>query len=220
MRRRQVYLGTQKPQPHRSPALSCRQSQKWVTSVGEASHQTCPYTLRAPESDAIYMVRVISPQSVLPGGSAASPLSQGSGEQNHKVSLRSNVPSKERVLPTLHTQGHLVFWSQGSLRTRWFLLQLGWLWRIKQEQRGAPCFPELGCTVFFSSSSVSRFTLIILTFFAPLHIPQPKPHNRRSKPERWCWERATHKHTLMSQHRLWVPNRWWVWAIQIKNVNM
>ena len=106
-------------------------------------------------------------------------------------------------------------WAEGG-----FYYSLGWLWRIKQEQRGAPCFPELGCTAFFSSSSVSTSTLIILIFFAPLHIPQPKPNNRRSKLERWCWERATHKHTLRSQHRLWVPNKWWVWAIQIKNVNM
>ena len=77
---------------------------------------------------------------------------------------------------------------------------------------------EWGAIAF--STSVSMSTLIILIFFAPLHIPQPKPHDRRSKLERWCWERATHKHTLMSQHRLWVPNKWWVWAIQIKNVNM
>lgn len=46
----------------------------------------------------------------------------------------------------------------------------------------SPCFPELRCTAFFSSSSVSRPALVILVFFAPLHILQPKLRNRRSKP--------------------------------------
>ena len=107
-RRAQLVLGSRSPTGARLPAPAARPGHD--PPAGEP--QLPARRARAPSEPHIrcrlrgqgYLTTVGAA-----GGSAASPLSQGSGEQNDKASLRPHVPSKQRLLPALHAQGHLVF---------------------------------------------------------------------------------------------------------------